>query len=106
MSFKHIFQDTNHIVLCIIRRSKINSSEFQLLQTDLKTDSLLAGSEVLTAVVVRSFIVWDIMLCNQLKVSQNFRVTSHKQGSACYLFQAGFLLSLFFNPEDGGNMFF
>jgi hypothetical protein len=28
-----------------------------------------------------------------------------KQSSACYLLQAGFLLGLFFDPEDGGDMF-
>jgi hypothetical protein len=27
-------------------------------------------------------------------------------GSALYLLQAGFLLGLFFDPEDGGDMFF
>jgi hypothetical protein len=29
-----------------------------------------------------------------------------KQRSAHYLLQAGFLLGLFFNHEDGGDMFF
>jgi hypothetical protein len=27
------------------------------------------------------------------------------QSSVCYLLHAGFLLSLFFNPENGGDMF-
>jgi hypothetical protein len=27
-------------------------------------------------------------------------------GSACYLLHTDFLLGLFFNPEDGGDMFF
>jgi hypothetical protein len=28
-----------------------------------------------------------------------------KQHSACYQLYAGFLLGLFFDPEDGGDMF-
>jgi hypothetical protein len=28
-----------------------------------------------------------------------------EQKSACYLLHDGFLLGLFFNPEDGGDMF-
>jgi hypothetical protein len=75
------------------------------LQIYLKIDSLLAGSEVLTAVVVRISIFCDITLHNPLKLSQNFRVSHNKQGSACYLLQAGFLLSLFFDPGGGVNMF-
>jgi hypothetical protein len=39
------------------------------------------GFEVLTAVVIKSCISWDIMK------------------------DAGFLLRLFFDPEDGGDMF-
>jgi hypothetical protein len=41
-------------------------------------------SEVLTAVVMKSTLFWDITLC---------------------YFQTGFLLGLFFDPEDGGDMF-
>jgi hypothetical protein len=29
----------------------------------------------------------------------------HEARSACYLSHAGFLLGLFFDPEDGGDMF-
>jgi hypothetical protein len=29
----------------------------------------------------------------------------NKKNSACYLFHAGLLLGLFFNPEDGSDMF-
>jgi hypothetical protein len=28
-----------------------------------------------------------------------------KAGSVCHLIHAGFLLGLFFDPEDGGDMF-
>jgi hypothetical protein len=43
------------------------------------------GFEVLTAVVMKISIFWDIKL------------------ATC--FHAGFLLGLFFDPEDGGDMF-
>jgi hypothetical protein len=44
----------------------------------------IKGSEVLTTVVTKSSIFWDITPCSLL---------------------AGFLLGLFFDPEDGGDMF-
>jgi hypothetical protein len=37
--------------------------------------------------------------------ARNQHETSSKKTSACYLLHAGFLLDLFFDPEDGGNMF-
>jgi hypothetical protein len=30
----------------------------------------------------------------------------HRQSSACYLLHVGFLLGLFFDPKDGGDVFF
>jgi hypothetical protein len=51
------------------------------------------GFEVLKAVVMKSIIFWDITPCSPLKAEL----------STC--FQAGFLLGLFFDPEDGGDMF-
>jgi hypothetical protein len=32
-------------------------------------------------------------------------IFNHQQSCACHLFSPGFLLSLFFGPEDGGDMF-
>jgi hypothetical protein len=49
---------------------------------------MYVGFEVLTAVVMKSSIFWDITPCNR----------------ATY-FHAGFLLGLFFDPEHGGDMF-
>jgi hypothetical protein len=51
------------------------------------------GVEILTAVIMKCSIFWDITPCIPLKVC-----------SACNLLHAGFLLDLF-NPEDGGNIF-
>jgi hypothetical protein len=56
------------------------------------------GSEVLTIMIMKSSLFWDIILCNPLKLNQYFRGT-------CSLLQVGFLFSISFNPEDGGNMF-
>jgi hypothetical protein len=53
---------------------------------------MFVGFEVLTAVVMKSTIFWDITLCSPLKVNRR-------------CFHAVFLLSLFFDPEDGGDMF-
>jgi hypothetical protein len=61
--------------------------------------------EVLTAVVMKSSIFWDIMLCSPLKVNGRFRWTYHLPLlSTC--FHAGFLLGLFFDLGDGDDMFF
>jgi hypothetical protein len=69
------------------------------------------GFEVLTAVVVESSIFWDITPCSQLKVNQRFGRTYrlHLQGRRSALLttcvHVGFLLGLFFDPEDRGDMF-
>jgi hypothetical protein len=54
------------------------------------------GSEVLTQVDMKSSISWDIKLCSPLKVNTRFVGT---------YFHAGFLLGLFFDPEDRRDMF-
>jgi hypothetical protein len=79
----------------------------------------LAGFEVLTAVVMKSIIFWDITLCSPLSVDWRFGGTYrlHHQGRKISWarnqresrwqeggFHAGFFLSLFSGPEDGGDM--
>jgi hypothetical protein len=74
-------------------------------------------SKVLTAVVINNTIFWNITPSSPLSVNRHFGETYrlHPQGRKNKLsktpartvdcFQAGFLLSLFFDPEDGGDMF-
>jgi hypothetical protein len=76
--------------------------------------------DVITAVVTESTIFWDTTPCSPLKVIRRFGGTYrlHLQGrisrarnqreSRALLgtcFHAGFLLGVYFNPEDGGKMF-
>jgi hypothetical protein len=71
-------------------------------------------------VVVKSPIFWYIKPSRPLNVNRRFRgkfryhlqgrkisqaSNQHEAGSACYLLRPGFLLALFFDPEDKGNIF-
>jgi hypothetical protein len=83
--------------------------------------SYYVGFEVLPAVFIKSIIFWSITPCSPLKVNRHFGGTYrlHLQGrrirqaryqreSRCqaeFYFKAGFLLVLFLDPEDGGDMF-
>jgi hypothetical protein len=88
----------------------------------LTNNTFVVGFEVLTAVVMKSTIFWDIMPCSPLKANRHFRRTYrlHFQGRSISrtryqheimwqaepCFHAGILLGLYFYPENGGNMFF
>jgi hypothetical protein len=63
--------------------------------------------EVLTAVVMKSSIFWDITLCSSLKVNRRFegKYCLHLPGLLATCFHAGVLLSLFFDLKDGDDMF-
>jgi hypothetical protein len=68
---------------------------------------LNVGVEVLTAVVMKGTIFWDITPCSPLKVNRRFGGTYllHLHGSVFHLLTRWFLLGLFFDPKDGGDMF-
>jgi hypothetical protein len=60
--------------------------------------------------VAKISIFWDVIPCSWLKVNRYFgehvaSIFRVKTNKACYLLHAGFLLALFFDLEDGGNMF-
>jgi hypothetical protein len=61
---------------------------------------LFVGFDVLTAVTLESYIVWDIGHCTPVK----FNLHSEADPVSC-LVHAGLLLRLVFDPEDRGNMF-
>jgi hypothetical protein len=62
----------------------------------------IVGFKVLTAVVVKTSNFWVITQCRSLKVNRCFGGTCR---SPCYQLHAGFLLGLYINSEDVGNMF-
>jgi hypothetical protein len=66
--------------------------------SDLWSSSSIVGFEVLTAVVTKCSIFWEATTCSPLKVNWQQSV------STCYLLHAGFLLDLFSDPEDEGDM--
>jgi hypothetical protein len=88
------------------------------MKRELSVDVVLlpAGFELLTAVIIKSSIFRDIELCTSLKISQCFggkslvpqeRITVMRVASrafAPYLFQAGFLLGLFFDIDSRSVM--
>jgi hypothetical protein len=50
-------------------------------------------------------IFWDIMPCTALEVNRRFGATCHLYLQPEALLTARFFLVLFFDPEDGGNIF-
>jgi hypothetical protein len=59
----------------------------------------------MVAVLMKYSVFWDIMPCSPLKVSiirveDSSMMQVARRASAGYLLHAGFLLPLFFDPED------
>jgi hypothetical protein len=77
----------------------------------------VAGFEVLTVVVVKGSIFWNITPCRPLQVNgrsegiyslhlQDRRISQACCADyVCYLFYSGFLLGLLFDREGGGRIF-
>jgi hypothetical protein len=63
------------------------------------------GFEVLTAVIKKSTVFWDITPCSQWKVKGRFGGTYRLHLQDQRISRARNQLDLFFNPEDGGDMF-
>jgi hypothetical protein len=88
-------------------------SHFPLLSRTMTSDSLQLIVQQLQ--FIEEFIFWDITSCNPLKVNRRFGGTSrlHLRGRRISQarnqresrWQPGFLLGLFSDPEDGGDMF-
>jgi hypothetical protein len=76
-------------------------------------DSCFLRFEILTVVVMKSTVFWDITPCSPLKVNRHFggkyrlHIQDRKISSALFAtcFHAGLLLGLFYDREDGGYMF-
>jgi hypothetical protein len=77
---------------------KINS-HFGLLDDELS--KLIVGYGVLTAVVMKSFISGILRRVFRRKLTSVFE----EHAAYLYLLRAGFLLGLFLDPEDRGDMF-
>jgi hypothetical protein len=68
---------------------------------------LVTKFEVLTAEVMKSTIFWDITPGSPLNINRRFGGTYrlHLQDLFAACFHAGFLLCLFFDSDDGDDMF-
>jgi hypothetical protein len=67
------------------------------------------GIDVLTAVPVNKYILWNKTPCNRMKVNRRFGGTYRlhiQHRSVCCQLHANFLPGLLFDPEDGGDKLF
>jgi hypothetical protein len=61
------------------------------------------GFIVLTELLMKRSMSWDITRCSQLKINRRFG-RKYFQNSTCYLLHAGFLLGLFYDTKNRGDM--
>jgi hypothetical protein len=100
---------TVHIYCCIYYGIFVKS----LVITDyvyVKSVGYIVGFEVFTTVVMKAIIFWNITPCSALSFNRRFGgiYRLHLQNRIILLatyFHTGLLLSLFLDPEDGGDMF-
>jgi hypothetical protein len=73
---------------------------------ELKESDLLVGFEVLTPVVMKSSVFWNITPCSPLIIDRHFGETHrlHLNGRGKLLY-AGALLGIFFDTGDGKYIF-
>jgi hypothetical protein len=64
-----------------------------------------AGFVVLTAVVKKGTMLWNIMPCSPLKVKRTSVEYIASRALSVICFYTDFLLGLVFNPANGGDMF-
>jgi hypothetical protein len=76
-----------------------------------KQKGIVNGKGLQRTDVMKSTIFWDIMPCRPLRVNQHFGGTYHfhlwgrKMSQQETSTKAGGKLRLFFDPEDGGDIF-
>jgi hypothetical protein len=113
---EHVTKCENERRTCILAQECKNDIRFWPERLEVtrgwwqlyKEEQNLSCSEcdVLTAVVMKSSVFWDITRCSLLKVKRHFGETCHfhlqgrRISSSCYLLNARFLLGLFFDPEN------
>jgi hypothetical protein len=89
-------------VLSIVILINYADAKWIVLETLMKQNIGHVGFEVLTAVVMKSTVFWDITPCSPLKANRRFggtyRLHLHGRNMLASCFHAGSLLSLFFRP--------
>jgi hypothetical protein len=90
-------------------KSAILTDDFRGFLQSLQAIIVHVGFEVLAAVGMKNSAFWDITPCTPLKVNRRFGgiCCLHLQGrrisqasSTCYLYRDGYVIGLFFDPED------